>query len=167
MLSIQRLFLWIFSIWSVLASLLNLKGFFFFCNFSKFVIRCYLLLEIFLNPFYHPFCLHSKVRWSSLQVFCPTVYLLLANISKDATQTSFHFFYLLVGCSMLIGCSTLVGCSTVNFRLLSRGQPHSPDYNHCILSLFRPKGHRKQCIECHNSISGQNSHFRKEVMTVS
>ena len=29
-----------------------------------------------------------------------------------------------------------------NFGPLSRGQPHSPDVNHCILH-FRPEGHRE------------------------
>ena len=29
-----------------------------------------------------------------------------------------------------------------NFGPLSRGQPHSPDVNHCVLH-FRPEGHRE------------------------
>ena len=33
----------------------------------------------------------------------------------------------------------LFGCPTANFGPLSRGQPHSPDVNHCVL----PEGHRK------------------------
>ena len=36
----------------------------------------------------------------------------------------------------------LFGCSTANFGPLSRGQPQSPDVNHCILH-FRPEGHRE------------------------
>ena len=35
----------------------------------------------------------------------------------------------------------LFGCPTANFGPLSRGQPHSPDVNHCVLH-FRPEGHR-------------------------
>ena len=31
-------------------------------------------------------------------------------------------------------------CPTANFGPLSRGQPHSPNVNHCLLH-FRPKGH--------------------------
>ena len=34
-----------------------------------------------------------------------------------------------------------------NFGPLSRGQPHSPDVNHCVLH-FRPEGHR----EPHNKV---------------
>ena len=34
----------------------------------------------------------------------------------------------------------LFGCPTANFGPLSRGQPHSPDVNHCVLH-FRPEGH--------------------------
>ena len=34
-----------------------------------------------------------------------------------------------------------------NFGPLSRGQPHSPDVNHCVLH-FRPEGHR----EPHNEV---------------
>ena len=33
----------------------------------------------------------------------------------------------------------LFGCPTANFGPLSRGQPHQPDVNHCILFLFDPK----------------------------
>ena len=33
-----------------------------------------------------------------------------------------------------------------NFKPLSRGQPHSPDVNHCVLH-FRPKGHWEPRIE--------------------
>ena len=29
-----------------------------------------------------------------------------------------------------------------DFGLLSRGQPHSPDVNHCVIH-FRPEGHGK------------------------
>ena len=36
----------------------------------------------------------------------------------------------------------LFGCPTANFGPLSRGQPHSPDVNHCVLH-FRPEGHRE------------------------
>ena len=36
--------------------------------------------------------------------------------------------------------SLLFGCPTANFRPLSRGQPHSPDVNHCVLH-FRPEDH--------------------------
>ena len=38
------------------------------------------------------------------------------------------------------------GCPTANFGPLPRGQPHSPDLNHCILH-FRPEGHREPHIE--------------------
>ena len=30
-----------------------------------------------------------------------------------------------------------------NFGPLSRGQPHSPDVNHCVFLHFRPEGHRE------------------------
>ena len=33
-----------------------------------------------------------------------------------------------------------------NFGPLSRGQPHSPDVNHCVLH-FQPEGHREPCNE--------------------
>ena len=36
----------------------------------------------------------------------------------------------------------LFGCPTANFGILSRGQPHSPDVNHCILHI-QPEGHRE------------------------
>ena len=36
----------------------------------------------------------------------------------------------------------LFGCPTVNFGLLLKGQPYSPDFSHCVLH-FWPKGHRK------------------------
>ena len=36
----------------------------------------------------------------------------------------------------------IFGCSTANFGPLSRGQPHSPDVNHCVLHI-RPEGHRE------------------------
>ena len=36
----------------------------------------------------------------------------------------------------------LFGCPMANFGPLSRGQPHSPDVNHCILH-FRREGHRE------------------------
>ena len=38
--------------------------------------------------------------------------------------------------------SLLFGCPMANFGPLSRGQPHSPDVNHCVLH-FRPEGHRE------------------------
>ena len=38
--------------------------------------------------------------------------------------------------------SLLFGCPTAKFGPLSRGEPHSPDVNHCILH-FRPKGYRE------------------------
>ena len=42
-----------------------------------------------------------------------------------------------------------------NFGPLSRGQPHSPDVNHCVLH-FRPEGHREPRCEvvkryCYNN----------------
>ena len=33
----------------------------------------------------------------------------------------------------------LIGCPTVNFGSISRRQSHSPDVNHCVLSIFDPK----------------------------
>ena len=36
----------------------------------------------------------------------------------------------------------LFGCPKANFGPLSRGEPHSPAANHCVLHL-RPKGHRE------------------------
>ena len=37
----------------------------------------------------------------------------------------------------------LFGRPTANFGSLSRGQPHSPDVNHCVFLHFQPKGHRE------------------------
>ena len=36
----------------------------------------------------------------------------------------------------------LFGCPTANFGPLSRGQPDSPDVNHCVLHI-QPEGHRE------------------------
>ena len=36
----------------------------------------------------------------------------------------------------------LFGCPTANFGPLSRGQPHSPNLNHCVLHS-RPEGHQE------------------------
>ena len=41
----------------------------------------------------------------------------------------------------------LFGCPTANFGPLSRGQPHSPDVNHCVLHI-RPEGHREPRMDC-------------------
>ena len=38
----------------------------------------------------------------------------------------------------------LFGCATTNFGTLSRGQPHSPHVNHCVIQ-FQPEGHREPC----------------------
>ena len=34
------------------------------------------------------------------------------------------------------------GCATANFGTLFRGQPHSPDVNHCVIQ-FQPEGVRE------------------------
>ena len=34
----------------------------------------------------------------------------------------------------------LFGCLKTNFGSLSRGQPHSPDVNHCVFIIFLFKG---------------------------
>ena len=44
-----------------------------------------------------------------------------------------------------------------NFGPLSRGQPHSPNVNHCIFLHFRPEGHREPRTLNMNKSSGPNS----------
>ena len=49
-----------------------------------------------------------------------------------------HIYYILY---ILYIYYLLFGCPTVYFGPLTRGrgQPHSPDINHCVLSIFDPK----------------------------
>ena len=49
-------------------------------------------------------------------------------IRKTIQEKPFFFFKL------------LFGCPKAKFGLLLRGQPHSPDVNHCVLH-FRPEDH--------------------------
>ena len=39
----------------------------------------------------------------------------------------------------------LFGCLSARFVPLSRGQPHSPDLDHCVLIDFQPGGHLQFC----------------------
>ena len=40
----------------------------------------------------------------------------------------------------------LIGCPMANFGPFTKGQPHSPDVNHCVLH-FWPEGHQEPCNE--------------------
>ena len=48
--------------------------------------------------------------------------------------------------------SAMFGCPKTNFWSLSRGQPHSPDINHCVFIIFWLKIHWKP----HNNDSLKN-----------
>ena len=51
-----------------------------------------------------------------------------------------HIFWLIIAGSPLL--ELLFGCSTANFGPLSRRQPHSSNFNKCILNI-RHEGHQK------------------------
>ena len=59
----------------------------------------------------------------TLQLFSNYKYNMINKFFNDATV----FFLLL-------------GCTTANFGLFSMGQPHLPNFNHCIIH-FRHEGH--------------------------
>ena len=48
-------------------------------------------------------------------------------INKEAKNSTTSFFF----CFQL-----LFGCPTTNFGPLSRGQPHHPNVNHCVLTIL-------------------------------
>ena len=57
--------------------------------------------------------------------------IIMSTILKNNLQIQGLFFFKL-----------LLGCPTANFGPLSRGQPHSPDVNHCVFH-FRSEGHQE------------------------
>ena len=88
--------------------------------FSTYLFACFYVSE---SAFCLFFCLLTWCAYHYLSFDFATCSL----FSSIITLIFYFFFYL------------LFGCPTANFGSLSRVQHHSPNVNHCLLSMFDPK----------------------------
>ena len=86
------------------------------------------LPDVLQNRCFKEFLQYSE--WKLVSAIFYPIFLFFHQMRGLQKLWKMFFFYL------------LFGCPTANFGPLSRGQPHSPNVNHCSIH-FQPQGHRE------------------------